>query len=153
MMSMRIDTGNRSTRRKPAPVPLCPPQIQHEQTWDRTRAAALGSWHLTASALARPIYLSIYLCIYGSILVALLLHLDRFFSFLILYTAGRTPWTGDQPVARPLPTHRTTQTQNKRRQTSMPCVGFEPTIPVFEREKTDRAATVIGLVRPCLYMY
>jgi hypothetical protein len=39
-----------------------------------------------------------------------------------------------------------TQTQNK--QTSMPQVGFEPTIPVFERAKTvhvlDRAATVIG---------
>jgi hypothetical protein len=28
--------------------------------------------------------------------------------------------------------HITTQTQNKRRQTSMPWVGFEPTIPVFE---------------------
>jgi hypothetical protein len=24
---------------------------------------------------------------------------------------GRPPWTGDQPVARPLPTHRTTQTE------------------------------------------
>jgi hypothetical protein len=35
------------------------------------------------------------------------------FSFLILYTVGRTPWTGDQPVVRLLPTHRTTQTQNK----------------------------------------
>jgi hypothetical protein len=35
-----------------------------------------------------------------------LLDLDRFFSFLILYTVGRSPWTGDQPVARPLPTHR-----------------------------------------------
>jgi hypothetical protein len=49
--------------------------------------------------------------------------------FLNLYTVGRTPWTGDQPVARPLPTRRTTQTQNKRTQTSMPWVGFEPTIP------------------------
>jgi hypothetical protein len=36
------------------------------------------------------------------------------FSSLILYTVGRTFCTGDQPVARPLPTHRTTQTQNKR---------------------------------------
>jgi hypothetical protein len=27
---------------------------------------------------------------------------------------GGTPWTSDQPVARPLPKHRTTQTQNKR---------------------------------------
>jgi hypothetical protein len=32
------------------------------------------------------------------------------FSFLILYMVGRTPWTGDQPIARLLPTHRTTQT-------------------------------------------
>jgi hypothetical protein len=88
------------------------------------------------------------LSIYGSI--ALLLNLGRFVSFLILYTVGRTPWTGDQPVARPLPTHRTTQIQNKRRQTSMPRVEFEPTIPAFERTKTvhtlDRAATVIGLI-------
>jgi hypothetical protein len=76
------------------------------------------------------------------------LDLGSFFSFLILYTVGMTPWTGDQPVARTLPTHRTTQTQNKHTQTSMPQVGFEPTIPVFERAKRvhdiDRAATVIG---------
>jgi hypothetical protein len=44
------------------------------------------------------------------------------------YSVGKTPWTGDQPVARPLPTHRTTQTQNKRIQISMIRVGFEPTI-------------------------
>jgi hypothetical protein len=31
----------------------------------------------------------------------LLLHFDNF-------TDGRTPWTSDQPVARPLPKHRTT---------------------------------------------
>jgi hypothetical protein len=31
---------------------------------------------------------------------------------LILNTVGRTPCTGDQPVARPLPTHITTQTHN-----------------------------------------
>jgi hypothetical protein len=70
------------------------------------------------------------------------------FSFLILYTVGSTPWTGDQPVTKPLPTHRTTQEQNKSTQTSMPRVGFEPTIPVFQRAKTvhasDLAATVIG---------
>jgi hypothetical protein len=35
------------------------------------------------------------------------------FQFHDHFTAGRTPWTGDQPVARSLPTHRTTQTQNK----------------------------------------
>jgi hypothetical protein len=59
-----------------------------------------------------------------------------------------TPWTGDQRVARPLPIHRTTQTQNKRTRTTMPRVAFEPTTPVFKRAKTvqalDRAATVSG---------
>jgi hypothetical protein len=58
------------------------------------------------------------------------------------------PWPGDQTVTRPLPTHRTTQTQNKRTQTSMPRVGFEPATLVFEQAKTvhalDRATTVIG---------
>jgi hypothetical protein len=70
------------------------------------------------------------------------------FRFLFMYTVGRTPWTSDQTVARPLPTHRTTQTQNKRTQTSMPLEGFEPTIPMFQPVKTvyalDRVATVIG---------
>jgi hypothetical protein len=37
--------------------------------------------------------------------------LATFFRFLILYTVGRTFWTGDQPVARPLPTHTPTQTE------------------------------------------
>jgi hypothetical protein len=46
----------------------------------------------------------------------------------------------DQLIARPLPT----QTQNKRRQTSMSRVSFEPTISVFEEAKTVHAATVIG---------
>jgi hypothetical protein len=27
---MKIGRGNRSTRRKPAPAPLCPPQIPHD---------------------------------------------------------------------------------------------------------------------------
>jgi hypothetical protein len=70
------------------------------------------------------------------------------FSFLMLYTVGRTPLTGDQPVARPLPIHRSVQTQNKRAHTSMPGVGFEPTTTEFELAKTvhalDRAATLIG---------
>jgi hypothetical protein len=47
-----IGCGIRSTRRKPAPVPLCPPQTSYAvQT--RTRAAALGSQRLTAWATAR----------------------------------------------------------------------------------------------------
>jgi hypothetical protein len=45
---MKIGRGNRSTRRKPASTPLCPPQIQLHQTRDRTRVAAMGSQRLTA---------------------------------------------------------------------------------------------------------
>jgi hypothetical protein len=33
---MKIGRGNRSTRRKPAPAPLCPQQIPHDQTRART---------------------------------------------------------------------------------------------------------------------
>jgi hypothetical protein len=36
---MKIGRGNRSTLRKLAPAPLCPPQIPLDQTRDRTRAA------------------------------------------------------------------------------------------------------------------
>jgi hypothetical protein len=34
-----------------------------------------------------------------------------FFSFLIFYAVGMTPWAGTQPFARPLAAHRTAQTQ------------------------------------------
>jgi hypothetical protein len=54
---------------------------------------------------------------------------------------------GDQPLQG----HylcMTTQAHNKRTQTSMPRVEFEPTIPMCERVKTvqalDCTATVIG---------
>jgi hypothetical protein len=53
---MRIIRGNRSTRRKPAPVSLLPPQIPHVLTWARTRAAAVDSRRLIASAVARPTF-------------------------------------------------------------------------------------------------
>jgi hypothetical protein len=42
-----IGRGNRSTRRKLAPMPLCPPQTPHAAR-TRTRAAAVGSQRLTA---------------------------------------------------------------------------------------------------------
>jgi hypothetical protein len=45
-ISGMIGRGNQSTRRKPAPVPLCPPQTPHAactRTW-----AAVGSQRLTA---------------------------------------------------------------------------------------------------------
>jgi hypothetical protein len=49
---MMIGRGNRSTRRKPAPIPLCPPQTPHAAR-TQTRAAVVGSQQLTASATAR----------------------------------------------------------------------------------------------------
>jgi hypothetical protein len=48
--------GNRSTRRKPTPVPLCSPQIPHDLIRARTWAATVGSRRLTAWAMARPSY-------------------------------------------------------------------------------------------------
>jgi hypothetical protein len=91
-------------------------------------------------SICLSIYLSIYLWLYSQFVGSLPL-----FSFLILYTIGRTPWTEDLPVqGRYL--HRI------HAQTSMPRVGFEHTIPVFERAKavhaSDRAATVSGGIAP-----
>jgi hypothetical protein len=84
--------------------------------------------------------LSIYLWLYSS-----LLGRGRFCSFLIFYTVGRTLWTGDQIVTRPLPTHK----PRIKAQKSTPQVGFETTISVLVWAKTvhalDRAATVTGL--------
>jgi hypothetical protein len=102
-------------------------------------------------------YVCMYVCIYLSICLCIMyvfIALQPFvgswplFQFLDPIHSRWDSLDGDQPVARPLPTHRTTQTQNKRIQTSKPQVAFEPMTPVFERAKTvhalDRAATVIG---------
>jgi hypothetical protein len=66
------------------------------------------------------------------------------------FTDGRTPWAGDQ-TSQGLYLNTG---QNKHRininthQISMPCVGFEPTIPASEQVKTvhapDRSATLTG---------
>jgi hypothetical protein len=48
---VNIGRGNQSTGRKPAPVPLFPPQIPHD-LMDWTLGAAVGSWWLTAWAMA-----------------------------------------------------------------------------------------------------
>jgi hypothetical protein len=49
-----LGRGNWSTQRKPHPVSLCPPQILHDLTRARTRAAAVGRRRLTAWTMARP---------------------------------------------------------------------------------------------------
>jgi hypothetical protein len=66
---IRIGRGNGSTRRKSVPVPLCPPEIPHNLTWDWTRTAAVGSQRLTAWAMSRPLYETwyVYHAIWGRI--------------------------------------------------------------------------------------
>jgi hypothetical protein len=66
------------------------------------------------------------------------------------FTDGRTPWPGDQLVARHRIKHRETNTRtHAHNQTFMPWVGFDPTILASERAKTlhalDRSATETGL--------
>jgi hypothetical protein len=95
--------------------------------------------------ISLSIYLSVclskptYLPIYGS---TAFVHLGRFFSFIILTQSVGLLDGGSGRLKA------SAYTQNKRTQTSMPRVGFQPTIPVFELAKTihalDSAATVIG---------
>jgi hypothetical protein len=53
---------NRSTRRKPGPLPLCPPQISHDLSRDRTRTSAVESRRLTAWATERWLWADILPC-------------------------------------------------------------------------------------------
>jgi hypothetical protein len=82
-------------------------------------------------------------------LAPILEHRADFSVFLIIHRR-QDSLDCDQTVARPLPKHRTTQTQKNAHthETSMPWVGFELTIPASERAKTvhasDRSATVTG---------
>jgi hypothetical protein len=115
--------------------------------WRSPEAQLKGTCILKRGCSPKYLSLSLSLWLYSP------LDSGGFFSFLILYTVGRTPWTGYQLVARPLTTHTTTQTHGKCTQTSMPRVGLEPTTSVFEWAKTvhalDRTAAVIG--RGCSY--
>jgi hypothetical protein len=52
---IRIGRGKRNTRGKPAPVPLCPPQIPHDLNWARVWDAAVEIRRLTAWAMAPPL--------------------------------------------------------------------------------------------------
>jgi hypothetical protein len=45
---------NQNTRRKPAPVPLCLPQLPSDLIRSRTLAAAVGRQRLIALAMVRP---------------------------------------------------------------------------------------------------
>jgi hypothetical protein len=49
------------------------------------------------------------------------------FQFPNIYTVARAPGMGDQAVAKPLPTHSTTETQNKRTQYRHPFLEWDLT--------------------------
>jgi hypothetical protein len=90
------------------------------------------------------IILQIYLWLYSP-----LLDLGRLFSFLIfLQSVGLFGWGISPSQGRYL--HTGQHKQNKCTQTSMPKVGFKPTIPVYEGEKRvhdlGRMATVIRII-------
>jgi hypothetical protein len=54
-----IDRGKpKYSGKKPVPLPLCPPQIPHGLSRDRTRGSAVGGRRLTAWAMARPVRVS-----------------------------------------------------------------------------------------------
>jgi hypothetical protein len=84
---MKIGKGNRNTRRKTAPAQLCPQEIPLDQIRVRTRAAAVGSQRLTASAMARPFQVEPthlgQIARAGSYRRTLLIHLSCFWTLYI----------------------------------------------------------------------
>jgi hypothetical protein len=77
-----------------------PEDMRNSSYYTVVRTHLLPIWNKNSALHINSLFLS--LCLYSPS------DLGRFFSFLILYTTGRTPWAGDQPTARPPPTHRTT---------------------------------------------
>jgi hypothetical protein len=71
------------------------------------------------------------------------------FQFHDHFTDGRTHWTSDQLVARPLPKHKTTQTQNKHIPNTHALCEIRTHDPGFRASEDstllDRSATVTGL--------
>jgi hypothetical protein len=112
----------------------------------RTRISILYLRFLTSYILVENFQVVLedhptYLSIYGP---AALLELGCIsYWFHNLYTVGRTPRMGDQSRLKPATYTKKTRTQNKRKQTSVPPVWFEPKNAVYERAKTvhylDRA--------------
>jgi hypothetical protein len=104
---------------------------------------------LQKSAITKASFFFVYLDWLGPVTCP---HSELIMKLWILQTVGITPWTRDQPEARPLSAQDNTNI--KQTQTYTHCVGFEPMIPVFELAKTflalDSAATVTG-TEPALY--
>jgi hypothetical protein len=67
------------------------------------------------------------------------------FQSLDLFTIGRTPWMSDQLVARPVPKHRTAQTQNEH----IPNIHALSGIPTHDHSVRAREDT--SCLRPLGY--
>jgi hypothetical protein len=65
-------------------------------------------WPLLSSIQSLPRSFPITI-LYAYLVISGLSLLIQLYSFFNLYTADRTLWTGDQPIARPLPTHKQRQ--------------------------------------------
>jgi hypothetical protein len=81
---MKLTGENRQLGEKPVPVPLCPPQTPRGLTRDRTRASAVEGRRLTASAMARPIFMLILIYFYF-IYVSLYLYFPPFLSLYSIH--------------------------------------------------------------------
>jgi hypothetical protein len=81
--------------------------------------------------------LAIYIYIYSSTV-----HLGSWCLFQFLGSIHSWKDSLDRGLARP--THRTTQTQNKRTQTSMSREGFKPMISVYEQWKAVHTLDRLG---------
>jgi hypothetical protein len=66
------------------------------------------------------------------------------FQFHDHFTDGRTPWTSDQLVAKPLTKHRTTQTQNKHTPNIHALCGIRTHDPSFRASEDSSYLRLLG---------
>jgi hypothetical protein len=132
-----IGRGNRSTRRKPAPLPLCPPQTPHGGRM-RTRAAAVGSQRLTAWATPRPrtnIRPSSLEFQSGShVRVHLHNNNNSIFRYIMSYTTVKVGWRFGGAYHLHLRGQRVSQARNQREAGSNPMPPPPPKHRLWERQ-------------------
>jgi hypothetical protein len=107
----------------------CQPKILHASGTSKDNISegpeVLTERHITPCSFIYPYFLLLPLKHRQSV--------NRFVSLRFRHlTVRRTPWTGDQPVARPLPTQDNTNTE-KCRETSVPQRDSNPRSQSFNR--------------------